>query len=181
MLSWITSKITTPLGSRRSLPRAPAPRRRFLRRPHRHLGFAHIGGTLKSVREYCGIEREYVEHLEEAIDRRYITINPTSTSTAPVLMPDMEGFVIGEKLRLDTNSIHYNSTVNQYVHVGHTVDGKITPETFYTGQSTAGLELTVSIHSRAEMPCGLHKVETRWSVNANTATSAKRYLTVSVK
>ncbi len=134
------------------------------------LASLYNGGTLKSVREFCGVEREYVEEIIESLNVKGITSNPSTTSSTTVLIPEMETFVIGSLLKISTNQLLRDTTATAQVVVSDYVDGVV--EKYVNIQCPAAdVPYEASIDSFRVAPLGLHKAELRWATNAGTLSS----------
>lgn len=134
------------------------------------LSSLYNGGTFKSVREYCGIEREYVEEIIEVINVKGITSNPSTTSSSLVLVAEMEIFSIGSLLNISTNQILRDTTATAQVVVGDYLDGVV--EKYANIQCPAAdVPYEASIDSFRAASLGLHKTELRWATNAGTLSS----------
>ncbi len=126
------------------------------------------GGTLKSTREYCGIEREYVERNTERVTVRGITPSPSTTSTTAILLTDMEQFVIGEEFDSHLEFSQENSTAINYAF--NFIDGIQRGPSLRFNTSGNYDYAGVSIEN-VVIPYGLHKVEGRFSCSGGTAST----------
>ncbi len=132
------------------------------------LASLYNGGTLKSTREYCGIGRNYVERVIESVGLKGVTSGPTTTSTTPTLLTDMEAFIIGEYVSL---SLEHSANVN----------GTTVYTTVFADGSQQGGEIShfvpdtnyknISVSFKNRLTCGLHKLEGRWYVASGTGSS----------
>lgn len=140
-------------------------------------------GTPKSVKEVCGVPRNYqFEQVVQRELRRGVISAPTTTSTSDTLLPDMECYVIGSDLVSDATLTAYNSTAGQNVYLDTYVDGAFQYESFnYAQSSLAGAGISIPSRAAGKVPLGLHKVENRWQVNANTGTAAQTKRSIKVE
>ena len=137
------------------------------------------GGAAVSVKRYCGVERNYVERIGDALARRGVVANPSTTSTVPVLLPEMEAYFLGEVADVLCVGSFGNNTLDYYSYLALFVDGASQPDT---------LSQFCSAYAAATGPCvsqkhlritpGLHKVEGRTWCNAYTSTNHERNLRI---
>ncbi len=132
------------------------------------------GGALKSAKEYCGVEKNYIKVVSERVDVRGIVYGPTTTSTSFTLLPDMEAFLIGGDIKAETNAVVANNTLGPAPSLGLAIDGT-TPSNTRFNQAVAGYDTTMSFSGHFQVSSGLHKVEARWSATSGTNVSTATY------
>jgi hypothetical protein len=125
-------------------------------------------GTPYSVKAITGMSRNYVDVVEVREEVQGVVNGPTTTSTTAVLLADMEIFVLGDRLDIDAEITTSNSAVSSnYIYA--VIDGAVADMSAAT-LSTAGYVSNVKVQKRATSNLGLHKLETKWSVDSGTAT-----------
>jgi len=138
-------------------------------------------GTPYSVKEYCGIKENYVKEIGWGRSRKGITMDPTATSTAYVLLDDMEAFVITSFERVDilasqtvTNNTAPNAPYNAIF-----IDGKEGDENFFS-PSDNNYFFYVATRMQCTLLAGLHKIEQKWKSPAgqNHSSGIKRKLII---
>lgn len=130
-------------------------------------------GSPVSVKELCGVERNYIgEGVVQKEVRTGVTSNPTTTSTSMTLMPDMELYIIGEEIGGEHWSVQRNSTVGASNYIEMYLDGSA--ENVYAGIAlpiaNGSFPLALNL-PKTKTALGLHKVDARWSVTGGTATT----------
>jgi hypothetical protein len=135
-------------------------------------------GVPVSIKAFCGIQKNYVgEKVIQKIQSRGITASPTTVSITPVILPEMEQFVIGSEIKIISNDNQYNNTAGQWAGINNTIDSVILG-TVSTGnpavslsQAAPTLFSSVADTRNIKTNFGLHKTEVRWNVSGNTGTS----------
>ena len=131
------------------------------------LSSLYNGGTLKSVREYCGVEREYIERVHNSHIQKGIISSPTTTSTGLVLLTDLEMFVFAEEIDFTSEAVVYNSlAAGNEIYYDVSIDGvKTSSNGHFVQQDNAAHERNAVNQAvlGKSVPAGLHKIETRWA------------------
>lgn len=144
------------------------------------LSSLYNGGTLKSVREYCGVAREYIERTAERSMQKGITDTPTTTSTSPVVLTDMERFEIGEEFdcQLDMTGVNTTSIWYTYLYL----DGRQIG-VFHRENTDSNHNHTSNSVKSERSYAGLHKIECRWATGGgtNSGLTTNRTLGVEVR
>lgn len=133
------------------------------------------GGAPISIKQYCGLPRNYVGSSSQRVQLKGITNQPTTGSTTPVVLPEMEAFVIGSDLDINTSDGQYNNTAGQWAGITMHIDGNpasIVNPAESISQAAPSLISAVVSSRKLTKNFGLHKIETRWLVSANTGTSS---------
>ena len=143
------------------------------------LASLYNGGTLKSVREYCGVEREYISNTKYDFFLRGVTSNPTTTATSATLLPDMEGFILADDVETSIQALNFNSLATNWMPLYSYIDGVVIAQAQSFGPNANG-NSPMTLIGRLKTFMGLHKVEGRWAAGANTGTSdgTNRRLTI---
>lgn len=130
----------------------------------------YAAGTPISVKAISGLRTNYVEEVQWSDQRFSVIGSPSTTSTTPILQPDMEMFVLGDKLDINGFDSLQNNTalVGNYLYIY--IDGT---SVNLTGQTSPGANEAIPITTRAIIAryIGLHKVEGRVSCTSGTLTS----------
>jgi len=144
------------------------------------------GGSFISVKEYCGLSKNW--HAEEAFVQREvredITSDPTTTATAATLLNEMEAFVLGEDVGATAFNYAWNSVDGNNTSLSVFMDGAFMRNFVVRltdaggGSAGASSPQTPNANAYSKAYFGPHKVEARWHVNANTGTSRTRHLDV---
>ena len=150
------------------------------------LSSLYNGGTLKSVREYCGVEREYIERVHNSHIQKGIISSPTTTSTGLVLLTDLEMFVFAEEIDFTSEAVVYNSAAGNEIYYDVSIDGvKTSSNGHFVQQDNAAYENAVNQAVLGKsVPASLHKIETRWAASAGTNTAPggdSRHMSVRTK
>lgn len=140
------------------------------------------GGAPISVKQYCGVERNYIAEPTAFKGCQFgLLQSPTTAAAGFLLQPDQELFAIGSDLNvIHTNTSSVNTTAG--VSLGIFVDGVTRQaENSFAGSFTSNV--VGAITTKRPFPLGLHKVEARWATSAGTLTgvSTERNLTVEAK
>jgi len=109
-----------------------------------------------------------------------VTSNPTTTSTTFVPMPDMSLTYEseGEWVEINFYGAILNSTTGVAVTIAPFVNGQQVQTINRMNAPSSGLEVPISFSVPVYLPKGSHKIDTYWSVAANTGTNTLRQLTV---
>lgn len=138
------------------------------------------GGAPISVKQYCGIDKNYVGvSVIQNIHMQGISSSPTVTATAfppTTLLPEQEVFVVGS---IVGSSRHKDfatqstdqSTIYKVLAIDGACDDK---DAAGSSGSGAGGSMAVPADRIKTTYFGLHKLEYRWGVNANTGTSTSQ-------
>lgn len=150
------------------------------------LAALYNSGNETSVKQFCGLLTNYVgDEVVQRHSQGQVTVGPTTTSTTSVLVPDMEGFAIGSKIQADLDlsfSVNIAGTVlnpavfcdGRYTQPGSNIGG--------IGQPVNGYGVRVLANGNYNKEFfGIHKVEGRWQVSANTATANQRTLKIEAR
>jgi hypothetical protein len=139
-------------------------------------------GTPVSVKQLCGVPRNYqFEQVVQREVRRGVTSGPSTTSTTPVLLTDMEAYVIGSDIRSTFRDTETNSTAVQTVFQAAYLDGKeVNRGQFVAAGASYNANVSL-LPQNTVIPLGLHKQEVRWFVSANTATARELQRTLTVE
>jgi hypothetical protein len=127
-------------------------------------------GAPISAKQFCGLERNYVENIIQREAKRGVTNNPTTTSTSWVLLPEMEAFIIGSNISCDFIGSRFNTTTNS----GYTAisaDGVLDSFAYLVQQSGANATIDSNVKSSKSYVLGLHKIEVKWGCGSGTETS----------
>jgi hypothetical protein len=128
-------------------------------------------GTVVSVKDMVGVERNYVNLTEQIYVARGISSAPVTSSTGLVPVPDMELFCLGQDLEISTQTRTITSTAPVAVFSYPFVDGLASrSQTGYTSNNVSSTMTSIASDSKT-VPAGLHKVELRWSVSTGTVTN----------
>ena len=147
---------------------------------------AYNAGSPISTKQLAGIKEDYVKVISETIRLQGITASPTTTSTTPVLLTDMEAFVLS-KSNMDVNFINTVYSANVIViGAGIFVDGiDVDVETntgsVNTAEPVSNQQVTLPIFDTVLPKVGLHKVEIKWQANANTGISLQKTRRMTIK
>jgi len=137
-------------------------------------------GTPISVKQFTGQSRNYIgEGVVQREVRKGVTSSPTTTSTTPVLLTDMECYVVGGEVSPTVIADMANSSANAVL-VGCAVDGGQQHGMSRVGLTT-GYSVSISQGFNQPTNLGLHKAEARWAVTGTTASNNSRTLTVEAK
>jgi hypothetical protein len=134
------------------------------------LPLAYNAGTPISIKQLCGVERNYVgEGVVFSEVRRGVTSGATTTSTSLVVAPEMEAYILGSYVTGRYSDCVYNNTLTQSVATAIEVDGQVVVGSYTEFlQANAGYSTSTGSYGERPVLTGLHKVEGRWSVAANT-------------
>jgi hypothetical protein len=137
-------------------------------------------GTPYSVKAITGMSRNYVDVVEVREEVQGVVSSPTTTSTTYVLLPDMELFVLGDKLDIASNLTSNTSAAANNNSHGLLVDG-VSIDTSSVTISTATGTGTTKLQKTLTTPLGLHKLESRMAVTAGTMTALATARKLSVR
>ena len=133
-------------------------------------------GTPISAKTYMGFEKNYVgEGVVRKETKVGVTATPSTSSTTPVQNPELETYVIGSEISLKSQAVLAIGSaggVNTYGYVDGTLEVSTT-----LGLGTASYSGLFYFDKTTVKPLGLHKVESRYSVNTSTGTNAAGYAT----
>lgn len=131
------------------------------------------GGSPVSVKALLGIERNYLDKSDKLLPiiQRGITSQPTTTSTTSALIPEMECFVVGEKIHSKADGPTRNDTLGDQVFLGIFVDGVLLGKENMAEAQVASRYAPNNVEENGNVNLGLHKTETRWRVTANTGSN----------
>ncbi|MBF0482015.1 MAG: hypothetical protein HQK81_06065 [Desulfovibrionaceae bacterium] len=144
------------------------------------------GGTLKSVKDVCGVPVNAVSIAQTNIFyQKGITNAPATSSIASgMLCPEMSRFVLGENFNIDYENTQYVVSGSPlYTYIDIMVDGVVQSTAEITPSST-GLALNAVTKSYVNKNLGLHYVMGDFygaSGNNISGAGAMRYLNVEVK
>ncbi|WP_215782005.1 choice-of-anchor R domain-containing protein [Paludibacterium sp. B53371] len=138
-------------------------------------------GSPRSVRKLCGLNHGYIDGRDAGVFRdfrRGVAISPTTASTSPVLLMDMESFVIGSSFDVDFRDVQTNSGQGNQTNSTVMLDGISGPSTYFN--TNLGNWSPVFAKGVFRTTLGLHRVDVRWAVGAGTSTSlqVQRHLTM---
>ncbi|MFC1567324.1 hypothetical protein ACFL3R_00620 [Thermodesulfobacteriota bacterium] len=146
-------------------------------------------GTFKSVKELCGLDKNYVERVYASEKRRSITA-PTNTGT-DALLAEMECFALvpNTKLKMGFTGYLFQDTDQKYARTYFHIDGASTFTSGYayeeliviTEAATANANMAHTSSLQREFLCGLHKIEVWWKSEDATSTAYARNLTIEEK
>ena len=150
------------------------------------LSMLYNSGTRYSAKKLCGISENYVKWVKQSVKQEAIASTPTTVSTTPVLLTDMERFIYGAKLKTILSSTMQSDTLMKQVRTCVFIDGKADKYySAYLGTINLGADAAAAMtgldRSLSDgLLFGLHKIEGRWSVDANigSATEKTRLLTI---
>jgi hypothetical protein len=147
-------------------------------------------GSPVSVKQLCGVPRNYqFEQVVQRERRRGITGTPTTTATTPTLVTDLEAYVIGGTVFATSSSPASNSVAGTNTWLATITDGEVSSSAANTLDSTV-ISTPVANYDQGmthilpkQHSIGLHKVESRYWVGANTSRSVgtQRNLTVEAR
>ena len=135
-------------------------------------------GSPISVKQFCGLGVNWKRGDDGAWVHRVrkdgITSGPTSSTTA-VILPEMEGFVLGDDLQISTHNFLYNSAGGNGILSNIRVDGSRSGSSpsDYDGliaSTTATYQVDMALNRAAKTYFGLHKVEVFFWAGAGTNT-----------
>lgn len=132
-------------------------------------------GTPVSAKTYMGFERNYVGEGVVQRDIRGGLAYTSTTSTAKVLMSEMELYAIGSYLALDSNTTVLSGSIQ--TNTALFIDGGNVSE--MAASSVASV--SQNNDTRRFVPLGLHKIELRYNVTTGTATITSRTLLVEAR
>lgn len=130
----------------------------------------YAAGTPIPAKQYCGMERNYVESIPQKEVRRGVTSAPATGSTSMVLITDMDSYVTGSEL----SAIGYTNLSNSAANASNVqiyVDG-IGDYNGYGSNVGTNIETVSAALAPTKVQPGLHKMELRFSVAAGTGTGA---------
>lgn len=134
------------------------------------------GGNYLNLKKYLGLSKNYVENIVQKEQRAGITNQPTTTSNTPVILPEMEAFVIGSKIVGVGSPSLFHDTAGQVAAVTVSIDGSNGKSLGYIypgGQIPGGIGYSIN---NSTVYLGLHKVENRFGRGtAGTASSFAVY------
>lgn len=140
------------------------------------LAALYNSGTLKSVKELCGVGRNYIEVGERSVRLNGITNAPTSVAayTAPALVPDMELFAYGKEFDVSVDQSIMLSNANTWANSLVYIDGKaMSKDAYYPGMVTAYTTNAVvaeSVSGKEKSSFGLHKIKNISGNSGGTST-----------
>lgn len=132
-------------------------------------------GTMISVKQYCGVEKNYVgDGVVQTYFQKGITSAP-STAGSFALVPELEAFVVGSEIRFDS-VMDFSNTNSTNSNFGPFVDGDTKvlagANSFNIGIAAGTSDVSAqTVAAKAKVPFGLHKVEQRWNASGGTMTS----------
>ena len=141
---------------------------------------AYNSGSPKSTKQLAGVKEDVVKVVLKSVHLRGITRDPTTTSTSPVLLTDMEHFVLTHNtFNIDFHHTTYNSGAGNECGLMSFIDGADRNKEPVGGVGTFGHSAhgvskneTLGYSDEIKPLTGLHKYEVRWEVNAGTQTSS---------
>lgn len=142
------------------------------------LATLYNAGAPLSGKQVLGVKQNRLVESDviTRIQLKGITGTPTTTTTwtSTALLPEMECFVLGDKVNMVVFDVVQNNTAPQWVLETCTLDGRLTTEYDLSHSASAGANnsTTVNKMSNFETNFGLHRAEVRWAVSNNTGTSA---------
>lgn len=139
------------------------------------LASLYNAGTLVSVKQYCGLPRNYLDKSGKlpVVELKGITSDPTTTTTGvpSVQANEMECFAATEFAEVEFSGRATNSADQSLVSVIPAIDGvPASTAGMGTHSSVAGGSVTLSTRTSKQLYLGLHKFGVLWSVGSNTGT-----------
>ena len=129
-------------------------------------------GTPISAKSYCGVGGNYVNRVFRSHLRRGITGSPTTTATttAPAVIPEMEGYAFGESFELDYNSAAKGQAGSDgeaaYFDLAIDAATGTNPTLFY--EPIANYYFATPLKDKLTLPFGLHKYTAHWGITGHT-------------
>lgn len=135
------------------------------------LPYLYNAGTPVSVKQLCGVERNYIgEGITFTQSLSGVQSGPTTVSTTPVLLPDIECYAVGLLLEA-TGGANNASNAASLSYIGLQLDGTLI-ESSRQNQGVGGQDLSHPIAKTKLLPlCGLHKINAAFWVAAGTGIS----------
>ena len=141
-------------------------------------------GSIQSVKALAGMNQNYTKAVKQAIEVRGITDSPTTTSTSPVPIDDLNGFVFGSRINalVTTTTSSTGTTQN----IGIDIDGVSEAASYtYAYESSSTYKNSNTTPKIQEVYPALHYVNGGWfSGNGGLLTAVdtkRRVLTVEAK
>lgn len=141
-------------------------------------------GTFVSVKQYCGLRKNYLDEIPFEVSVNNITSNPTYTTlwTNSALLAETEAYFIGGNARIDFDGTAFNSSISFTIFQA-AVDGIgfQNRDIAVNQHSNANYYGSYSLHANRQLNFGLHKAEIRIGVSGDTTTVSARRMTVRAK
>lgn len=141
------------------------------------LPLAYNAGTPISIKQLCGVERNYVgEGAVFSEVRRGITSTSSFAINTNVLSPEMETFIIGESFEIESQGQVSHSATSTNSQELHNLNGKQLPLYGLVSNSNMNYVMAIPAKNRANSPVGLAKIEVR-QISAGGSGSASNMVT----
>lgn len=141
-------------------------------------------GTRRSIKEFCGVKKNYVKAIGLVESRKGVVSDPSSTSTSNVLIDDMELFVLSYgKSLISMDGIFSNSSSDYHTRSSIKIDG-VEGDIYATHNSKVDGHRQISLKAVMDDFTGLHKIEVGMATQNGGTVKAEgkiRLLTVSQK
>jgi len=120
-------------------------------------------GSPVSVKQLCGVEKNYIgEGVVQKEVRKGVSSSFTTSSTSPVLIQDMETYILGGELDSSFDVTSLSATTSGVVTRFLTyIEGAAKNEQFYSTDSAAQSYVPITGHVDIESYVGLHKAEVK--------------------
>ena len=135
-------------------------------------------GSPVSVKQLCGVEKNYIgEGIVQKEARKGVENAPSTTSTTDVVVPDLEGYLLGSTFDIDVQSTDSLTNAGYYRALSIYVNG-VSREEHLAHAPGASYSTPIHIYDQYETSfVGMNKVEGRWKMGAGGGTltsNAKR-------
>jgi hypothetical protein len=136
-------------------------------------------GASISVREYCVVPGNYSRRVLRKVYREGITLSPDTLSQSPVVLPDMECFIFSDSFRASALSQFYNVSLYGKTFGAVAIDGIVNlvhglRDGFLTERGETQNSNVVPQEKLFSGNFGLHKIESRWWVEATRGVSPQK-------
>lgn len=147
------------------------------------LPYAWNAGTPVSIKQLCGVGRNYVgEGVGQTEVRRGVTSAPTVASATDTLQTDMESYILGESVESEGILAVANGSAGNTMTNNIYIDGAInTPDVSIASAPVAAYIVEIPSRVIRRLPLGLHKIEARTAASAGTNSMSTTRRTLSVK
>jgi hypothetical protein len=132
------------------------------------LPLAYNSGTPISIKQLCGVSKNYVGEGAVFTETRLGVTTFSTTSTTPVLLPEMESFIIGNKITQTTDAQLINSAASVVNNTQQFIDGVLQPSAAVCSTAITNGFTSHFMKYSPTLTLGLHKVESKAFVSAGT-------------
>lgn len=134
------------------------------------LGGVYHATTPISVKKYCGLERNYIENIVQREDRYGVANSLSTSSTTPVLLTDLESYIVGSTITDSYNCSITNNVGSAASYVYSYIDGSVLLFSSMTTSGASSPVVPAAATGTRVSYLGLHKTELRFCTSA-TATA----------